>query len=171
MRHTLCILALLTSTATSASGVRATGSTSRQGPPTSTTTKITDRTHPEDALRWGRQIFERFWQDDKATALEEFDHLASESGFSIGDTLFQLGRAHDEGRPDIGIKRDEGAARQLYAKGAELGHPASQHALAAVLASSADTGGEVEAVLYDFFASLGGEPLAHAALGYRYLHG
>lgn len=126
---------------------------------------------PEAVLRWGHHILRKFGREHRNTALEELDDLASESGFSTGDTLFLLGRAHDEGREDIGIRRDQAAARELYAKGAELGHPASQHALAAVLASSADAGGEVEAVLYDLFSSLGGEPLAHAALGYRYLHG
>lgn len=123
---------------------------------------------PEAALRWGYHILR---ERGRADALADFETLASGSGFPTGETLFQLGVAHDEGREDLGIERDEVAAREMYERAAKLGHPASQHALAALLASSADAGGEVEAILYDFFASLGGDPLAHAALGYRYLHG
>lgn len=122
----------------------------------------------EAALRWGYHILR---EQGRAKALDQFDTLASGSGFPTGETLFQLGVAHDEGREDLGIKRDEVAAREMYEHAAKLGHPASQHALAALLASSTDAGGEVEAILYDFFASLGGDPLAHAALGYRYLYG
>lgn len=123
---------------------------------------------PEAALRWGYHILR---EQGRENALAQFDNLASGSGFPTGETLFRLGVAHDEGREDLGIKRDEVAAREMYEHAAKLGHPASQHALAALLASSTDAGGEVEAILYDFFASLGGDPLAHAALGYRYLHG
>lgn len=130
---------------------------------------------PEAALRWGHHVLRKFGESDRASAFAELDTLAgagSGSGaFPVGETLFLLGRAHDEGREDIGILRDEAAARELYARAAKMGHPQSQHALAAVLASSADAGGEVEAILYDYFASLGGEVLAHAALGYRYLYG
>lgn len=126
---------------------------------------------PEAALRWGHHILRQFGKEHRAKALAEFDTLASDSGFPTGQTLYLLGRAHDEGREDIGIRRDEAAAREIYETAAKLGHPASQHALAAVLAASAVAGEQVEAILYDLFASLGGDPLAHAALGYRYLHG
>lgn len=101
--------------------------------------------------------------------LEQFD---TEPAFPTAETLFLLGRAHDEGREDVGIKRDEDAARTLYESAAKRGHPQAQHALSTILAGSAGEGGEdVEAILYDFFASLGGDPLAHAALGYRYIYG
>ena len=123
---------------------------------------------PEEALRYGNHLLRS--HGDRATALAQFDTLVSDSGFPAGDTLFLLGKAHDEGREDIGIKRDEAAARELYEYGAKLGHPGSQHALSVLLASSAE-GGEVEAILYDFFASMGGDALAHAAMGYRYLYG
>lgn len=129
-----------------------------------------DPVDPEAALRFGHHLL-RTHSDDRANALSQFPTLASESGFPAGETLFLLGRAHDEGREDIGIKRDEAVARELYESAAKLGHPGSQHALSVLLASSAEGGGEVEAILYDFFASLGGDTLAHAALGYRYLHG
>lgn len=125
---------------------------------------------PEAALRFGYHIL-RSREGDRADALAQFDILTSGSGFPTGETLFLLGRAHDEGREDIGIKRDEAAARELYERAAELGHPQAQHALSVLLASSAEQGEEVEAILYDFFASMGGEELAHAALGYRYLYG
>lgn len=95
--------------------------------------------------------------------------FSTEPAFPTAETLFLLGRAHDEGREDVGIKRDEDAARELYESAAKLGYPEAQHALSVILASSGED--EVEAILYDFFASLGGDPLAHAALGYRYLYG
>lgn len=125
---------------------------------------------PEAALRYGHHVL-RSHGDDRASVLSQFDTLISGSGFPAGDILFLLGKAHDEGRKDIGILRDEEAARELYERGAKLGHPGSQHALSVLLASSAESGGEVEAILYDFFASLGGDTLAHAAMGYRYLYG
>lgn len=95
--------------------------------------------------------------------------FTTEPAFPTAETLFLLGRAHDEGREDVGIKRDEDAARELYESAAKLGYPEAQHALSVILASSGED--EVEAILYDFFASQGGDPLAHAALGYRYLYG
>eukprot|EP00752_Nemacystus_decipiens_P006865 g6166.t1 len=95
--------------------------------------------------------------------------FSTEPAFPTAETLFLLGRAHDEGREDVGIQRDEDAARELYESAAKLGYPEAQHALSVILASSGED--EVEAILYDFFASLGGDPLAHAALGYRYLYG
>ena len=95
--------------------------------------------------------------------------FSTEPAFPTAETLFLLGRAHDEGREDVGIKRNEDAARELYESAAKLGYPEAQHALSVILASSGED--EVEAILYDFFASLGGDPLAHAALGYRYLYG
>lgn len=128
------------------------------------------RVDPEAALRYGYHIL-RSHDGDRANALAQFATLTSGSGFPTGQTLFLLGKAHDEGREDIGIKRDEVAARELYEYAAKLGHPQAQHALSVLLAASAEGGEEVEAILYDFFASLGGDALAHAALGYRYLHG
>lgn len=95
--------------------------------------------------------------------------FSTEPAFPTAETLFLLGRAHDEGREDVGIKRDEDAARELYESAAKLGYPEAQHALSVILASTGE--GEIEAILYDYFASLGGDPLAHAALGYRYLYG
>lgn len=125
---------------------------------------------PEAALRYGHHVL-RSHGDDRASVLSQFDTLISGSGFPAGDILFLLGRAHDEGREDIGILRDEEAARELYEFGAKLGHPGSQHALSVLLASSAESRGEVEAILRDYFASLGGDTLAHAAMGYRYMYG
>ncbi|CAM9560673.1 unnamed protein product, partial [Laminaria digitata] len=121
-------------------------------------------------LRYGYHVL-RSHADGRENALAQFDTLTSGSGFPTGETLFLLGRAHDEGREDIGIKRDGAAARDLYERAAKLGHPKAQHALSVLLATNAEAGEEVEAILYDFFASLGGDPLAHAALGYRYLYG
>lgn len=126
---------------------------------------------PEAALLWGHHVLRQFRQEDRATALANFDSLADGSGFPASDTLFLLGRAYDQGRRDIGITRDEAIARELYQRAADMGHAASQHALAALLAASGDAGVEVEAIVYDFFASLGGDPLAHAAMGYRYFYG
>ena len=125
---------------------------------------------PEAALRYGYHVL-RSHADGREHALAQFDTLTSGSGFPTGETLFLLGRAHDEGREDIGIKRDGAAARDLYERAAKLGHPQAQHALSVLLATNAEAGEEVEAILYDFFASLGGDPLAHAALGYRYFYG
>ncbi|CAN0134241.1 unnamed protein product, partial [Ectocarpus sp. 12 AP-2014] len=122
-----------------------------------------DEQEEADILRYGNNVLR------STDTLEQFN---TEPVFPTLETLFLLGRAHDEGREDVGIKRDEDAARALYERAAKLGHPPSQHALSTLLAGSAGEGGEdVEAVLYDFFASLGGDPLAHAALGYRYLYG
>lgn len=123
---------------------------------------------PDAALRFGHNIL-RSHDGSRADALSRFD--TSDSDFPTGETLFLLGRAHDEGREDIGIKRDGAAAREMYERAAKLGHPQAQHALSVLLAASAEAGEEVEAILYDFFASLGGDPMAHAALGYRYLYG
>ncbi len=116
--------------------------------------------HEDAALVYGHKVLA------SAPTLAEF---STEPAFPTAETLFLLGRAHDEGREDVGIKRNEDAARELYESAAKLGYPEAQHALSVILASSG--GDEVEAILYDFFASLGGDPLAHAALGYRYLYG
>ncbi|CAN0185574.1 unnamed protein product, partial [Scytosiphon promiscuus] len=117
----------------------------------------------DEALVYGNNVLR------STPTLEQFD---TEPAFPTAETLFLLGRAHDEGREDVGIKRDEETARTLYESAAKRGHPQAQHALSTILAGSAGDGGEdVEAILYDFFASLGGDPLAHAALGYRYLYG
>lgn len=133
---------------------------------------IAPESDPEAALRFGYHLLRSNIEgSDRETVLDRFDTLTSGSGFSTGETLFLLGRAHDEGREDIGIRRDEAAALEMYSHAAKLGHPQAQHALSVLLATSAEKGGEVEAILYDFFASLGGDPLAHAALGYRYLYG
>lgn len=105
----------------------------------------------------------------KLASTPTLEDFSTEPAFPTAETLFLLGRAHDEGREDVGIKRDEEAARELYESAAKLGYPEAQHALSVLLASSGED--EVEAILYDFFASLGGDPLAHAALGYRYLYG
>lgn len=115
---------------------------------------------PEAALVYGSSVL------SSTPRLADF---STEPAFPTAETLFLLGRAHDEGREDVGIKRDETVARELYEQAAGLGHPGAQHALSIILASSG--GDDVEAILYDFFASLGGDPLAHAALGYRYLYG
>lgn len=121
----------------------------------------TEETPLEDAaLVYGHKVLA------STPTLAEF---STEPAFPTAETLYLLGRAHDEGREDVGIKRDEGAARELYESAAKLGYPEAQHALSVILASSGED--EVEAILYDFFASLGGDPLAHAALGYRYLYG
>ncbi|CAM9519908.1 unnamed protein product [Pylaiella littoralis] len=115
---------------------------------------------PDAALVYGNRVL------SSTPTIADF---STDPAFPTAETLFLLGRAHDEGREDVGIKRDEDVARELYEKAAGLGHPGAQHALSIILASSGDA--EVEAILYDFFASLGGDPLAHAALGYRYLFG
>lgn len=125
---------------------------------------------PEAALRYGHHLL-RSHAEGRENALARFDTLTTGSGFGAGETLFLLGRAHDEGREDLGIKRDGAEARDFYERAAKLGHPQAQHALSVLLATNAEAGEEVEAILYDFFASLGGDPLAHAALGYRYLYG
>lgn len=119
-----------------------------------------DRADPEAALIYGNSVL------SSTPRLADF---STEPAFPTAETLFLLGRAHDEGREDVGIKRDGTVARELYEKAAGLGHPGAQHALSIILASSGED--DVEAILYDFFASLGGDPLAHAALGYRYLYG
>lgn len=125
--------------------------------------KASSANDDDEALVYGNNVL-------RATpTLDQFD---TEPAFPTAETLFLLGRAHDEGREDVGIKRDEDAARTLYESAAKRGHPQAQHALSTILAGSAGDGGEdVEAILYDFFASLGGDTLAHAALGYRYLYG
>lgn len=115
---------------------------------------------PDAALVYGNGVL---------SSTPKLADFSTEPAFPTAETLFLLGRAHDEGREDVGIKRDEAVARELYEKAAGLGHPGAQHALSIILASSGKD--EVEAILYDFFASLGGDPLAHAALGYRYLYG
>eukprot|EP00903_Cladosiphon_okamuranus_P006906 g6721.t1 len=118
--------------------------------------------HDNDALVYAHK---------KLVSTPTLAEFSTEPAFPTAETLFLLGRAHDEGREDVGIKRDEDVARELYESAAKLGYPEAQHALSVILASSGEDEVEVEAILYDFFASLGGDPLAHAALGYRYLYG
>lgn len=127
--------------------------------------------HGEAALRWGHYILRQITKEDQGLPWTEFNTLAEDAGFRVEEIVFNLARAYEIGRADIDISRNESIARELYERAASMGHPASQHSLAAMLVASGDPNKEVEAILNDFFASLGGDALAHAAMGYRYLYG
>ncbi|MEM7519245.1 MAG: tetratricopeptide repeat protein, partial [Planctomycetota bacterium] len=81
------------------------------------------------------------------------------------------------------VSGDVTTAVRLFEDAARLGHPGAQLSMAVAVSSAAypDTGWRPErfqnasredvAVLHEYFAALGDEPLAQMALGYRHMYG
>mmetsp|Transcript_33138 Transcript_33138/g.116305 ORF Transcript_33138/g.116305 Transcript_33138/m.116305 type:complete len:372 (-) Transcript_33138:988-2103(-) len=120
---------------------------------------------------------------------------ARRSTFELA-VLFEKGcgwPAIGDGAAPCAVERDVAKALELYGSAADRGHPGAQLAVAVALSSGAfvlgeakeaealarygDTGGvsaersEDVAVVHEYFAALGREPLAQMALGARHLHG
>ncbi|CAM9975074.1 unnamed protein product [Discosporangium mesarthrocarpum] len=127
----------------------------------------------EAALKLGYNVYREIGKGGVGSVgfLDEFRSKMNETDLEVRETLYRLARAYEDGRQDLGIARNSDTARELYSFSAELGHPASHHALAVYYASRGVAEEEVKAILHDSFAAVGGDALAHASLGYRYLHG
>mmetsp|Transcript_10489 Transcript_10489/g.31609 ORF Transcript_10489/g.31609 Transcript_10489/m.31609 type:complete len:889 (-) Transcript_10489:246-2912(-) len=121
------------------------------------------------------------------------------SGAYATESIFQLARLQEGGCGASSYSKDgkcplvqnHGSALRLYAMAANLGHPGAQLAISVALSSGAFVLGysrELEvlqsytqhkgnasvedvAVIHEYFAAVGEEPLAMMALGWRHIHG
>jgi len=117
------------------------------------------------------------------------------SGIHARDSTYELARLRERGCwfskvSECGIGRDTTVALWLYAKAAKLGHPRAQLTLAVAMSSGAYALGSTQkmkalkqrmltdqnasdadvAILLEYFAAVGGNPVAAMALGWRHLH-
>lgn len=107
----------------------------------------------------------RYLLEGDTTKAVEMWETASRSGSGLGvrESHFELANL-----------KEGSEALDLYRKAAQEGHPGAQWSVAVASASPAyidQTRNEDVAVLHEYFAALGEEPLAQMALGYRHLHG